>query len=289
MTALGIILFILLNIFLIDFVARQMVRNTKEASSKTAGIFALFMLALCKKAIKDSDKASAIRRYILSVAISIFLWCILFLVLSHNPLNQISFLTMLLYIMPLLVMPFYYLTFSFLGNKALALMASTKIFRLRSILALVMGANLVLANQNNPNSAWIFVIWVLFFFLALSNVFYLLAFIRAQATFYTIDREDNDVGPMGFFYYLCAILEFFYYCAAFYHLLIGKFLYNILPEYELWLSFISLLLTYALSFVTAKLFMIKRSAISLSFYEASILPLTFLFYGMALIIEHYSS
>jgi hypothetical protein len=154
----------------------------------------------------------------------------------------------------------------------------------------VIGANIVLSLIGTGASGIVLAIHAVIILLALVNVFYFLALSRAKMSFYSIDREDSDRSPMAFFYYLSELLEFFLYCAVLHHYVLIK-LWALFGQetMSITLVFVSFIILYFCCFVIAKLFMIQRRAISLDFFERGLLPLSFILFVVALLLEHYFS
>ncbi|HXW60421.1 MAG TPA: hypothetical protein VEK06_02680, partial [Myxococcota bacterium] len=220
------------------------------------------------------------------VTFFIFLLTIILVVFgaSANPSSPVLFLS----VMPLLVMPFYHLIFGIFGQRPLLVLSSIKHFRLRGVVAVVIGANVVLSLIGTKASSLLLATHTAIALLAMVNVFYFVALSRAKMSFYSIDREDSDRSPMAFFYYLSALLEFFLYCALLHHYVLIK-LWALFGQetMSITLVFVSFIILYFCCFIFAKLFMIQRRAIGLDFFERGLLPISFMLFVVALLFEHY--
>lgn len=288
MTALGFFGFTVVNIALIDWLARLLLKNTRKTiMDKPAGLLGLFILALTRTGATLEDKKASLNRYFLSVSVTIFLLGVLWVVFGISTPNEVDSPLLFVSLVPLLVMPFFHVVFGLFGHEPLKVMASIKHFRLRSIVALVIAANIALAFLGTP-TAGVLALHAAFAFLALVSVFFGIALSRAQKSFYTIDCEDSDTGPAAFFYYLCSVLEYFLYCADVYHYLLRPLWLQFFKEQpSILIPLLSFFAVYLAAFIIAKLFMVRRRLMRLNFYERGLLPLSFLFFGLTTIAGHY--
>lgn len=283
-----IICFSLINLLIIDILARLLVsRNNELSKQKPAGLLALFTIALLYKGAAIFDRSLAMGRFLLSILTAIFLFAMLSMVLLKGSVLELDASKFLLLLLPLFAMPFFHLLFGLLGNRTLAILSSVRMFRLRSILSALIGTNIMLCYLGS-DQLYIMVIHSFFTFLALVSLLYLCGLKRYSTEFYSINCEDTDAGPNGFFYYACSLLEFFYYCVLLEKILLMKIWVTFYPLFlDPWISMVFYPLLYLSILIFGNIFIIKRRALGLDFYERRLMPLSFLFFGIALVAKNY--
>ena len=278
MSILAISISIIVNIFILDFLCGMLSKHTRITSNnKTAGLAAMLFFSLRPASLFLINKNITLKRFFLSAFVSISL---IFLCawLLNNPDNFSAALT------PVIIMPFYYFLFALVGHNPMLVGTSIKHFRTRSMLALVIGANIIMIRLSYEPFNLIIALHSIFACLAMSYLFYFAAKPRFLPNFYNLEREDLDCIQNSFLYYVILLLDFLYTSILLY------FTFRPLINYDnqdFYIILIFLILFYLVIFMLTKILVVSKIIIKPNFYEERLVPLSFLFFGLSYIYQIY--
>lgn len=278
---------ILVNIITIDILARLLQRHTRETSKfKAASILAMLIMALNRNQAVILNKAASLKRFALATILVFILSISCCWLLKDGLPVKHNFPVFALALMPLVAMPFYHLLFGLLGNNPIAVSASIRHFRLRTMLGLVIGANIIMVGLFFKANLLIHVVHLCLALIALAHVLFLTSCPRARSAFYNLRQEDFDAGPSAFMNYLASLLEFFYCVLLVYFAFAPAIIEELAPSEPAYLvipAFIGGI--YIITVIEAKLLLVSRALLQTDFYEDKILPLTFLLFGIVFIYQ----
>jgi hypothetical protein len=287
MKILAIIWLLLINLITLDILCGLLQRHTRESSySKVAGLLGLLLLAITPGPRVVYNQNTAFLRYILGFFTAALLsWAAVLLLKSEQP--DSTLVALILFIS----MPFYHLLYALVGHNIIYVTASIKNFRIRSMLALVMAANIFMISLNIQQNILIISIHAIFALIALAHVLYFTSLTRAKAQVYNLHNEEYDVTQPSFMNYLCGLLEFFLYSLLSFLSLGPSLMLAIdatsMPPVHMILP-IYFIMLYLAAFIIAKIFLVSRAIIKSSLYEEYLLPLSFIFFGISYIYTTYN-
>lgn len=268
-------LFTLINLIVLDMLFGFLQKHTRENNfTKSPNLLALLILSLTQQNLYLIDKKASLLRFGLGVFTSAALICACFYITNNTRILSLTLL-------PLIIMPFYYLIYGLMGHNLLAIGASIKNFRLRIMLALVIGSNIIIINISDDANMLVKIIYFVFAILTLSHVFFFSSLSRSKPGFYNLNQEDHDVIQASFMNYLVSILEFFYYALLLYFTFQSVFDISLVPMP------VFLLGLYLLALILAQLLLVSRALVRIDLYQDYLLPVSFLFFGMSYIYKIY--
>lgn len=289
MDSLRIQLFLVVSILVVDICGRAIIKNNNaETNVKSAGIITLFFLILVQKKKKLLDKPLVLKRAFLSLLVIVFLCVANFLLLKVGPPST-NILQFGLMLAPLFIMPFFHFLYDVLNVHPLTVNTIVFGFRLRSAIALILGANVIFIAIEPSQDLISLGAHFFFAFLALLGSFYLCFFPRRKVPKHSeVLRGIEDALESLTLRYLSSILETIYYFALLYFMFIKSPAETIFARKEDFLMFVIAMLS--LLFVTAiftRLLFYKSTPLSLEFYEEKALPFSFLLFGITSIVRYF--
>lgn len=280
------IMLMILGYVVIDFCARCALKSKKSQQRyKSAGIIALIIMSLTGGPRKVEDKNIAIKQFFLTAFITVYLAIAnYFLLIKGVPEVKIAYFAMLL--SPLFVMPFFNFIYELFLVRPLSVDIMLNNFNLRSILSLIISANIIFVSLEPLQNIVSVIGHFLLCYGAFLGSFYLCSDLRKKPS--PLSRYLID--ELGYYEpsvlrYLASIMEVFYYLLLLFYIFIDGPLSILLVDvprfYIIYLSlgFMLLITTLIMTFRY-----ILPVSLDVSFYEERVLPLSFLLFGLANLI-----
>ncbi len=271
--------FIFIGMLAVDVCARFVIVKHK----RPAGILA--MLLMCTGVRVYKNKPLAVKRFILSLLLMIFLLLATSFMLKSGISREAGLLDFALLLAPLFIMPFYHFLYELWGIGPLLSSSVLVNFRLRGALSLLLSANIIFISLNPLNSLISVIGHFTLGYLAVLGMFYLCSLSRRKPTNLDAPTEDCDEAlEPALMRYSLSVLEIFYYLG----LLFFTFLSGLSQTLAIsghWFFAISTASLLLLTTVISK-FQIKATSL-LSFYENKAVPLSFMFFGLMQLLDAY--
>lgn len=282
MDSLAAYCFIITGMLTVDICARSVVAKDQRA----AGLFALVLMCLFFHPASLSNKPLAIKRFILSLLLLLFLLWATSLMLERGIPEQASIFDFALLLSPLFIMPFYHFLYELLGVRALLVSAMLRDFRLRGALALLLSANIIFISLNPLNSLISLTGHFVFGYLAVLGMFYMCSRARMKVSDFEAPVLENDEAlPPVILRYGLSVLEIFYYLSLLYFTFLSGFGPKLAIS-NLWFFGLSV---GALLLITTGINRMNnlKPGYLLSFYENKAVPLSFIFFGLMHLVDTY--
>lgn len=286
MNALEISFFIVAGMLACDNVARASLRTGKNAVNyKPAGLLGLFLLSLSFSYDKLQNKTVSIKRFIIAFLALIILFIASFAKVHFSLLNQFNLPHVLWLVLPIIFLPFYHLFFALLGLDQITLYAAVEDFQLRLIISLLVVIHCLLPELYIKPNIIILISHNIFLFVAVLMLFHMTAQVRSPPKRYELNIKNWDIIPVTFLHYAVAVLEFFYALL----LVHEAMLFPLVSPYLAKISFelvdiLCLAVFLGVISLAYWLFFALRRPPSLRFYKNILLPLSFMFFGLAYLL-----
>jgi len=289
MNSLQTLLFIMLEILVVDLAFRFNMRIMKSDTPKTAGVMGLLFLSISQLKKACPKKRETIQKLLLSIIAVAFLFIFQCALILTATLNN-AVLTLTITLAPIFVMPFFHCLYKLIGIQALSVKSVVFEFRLRAAAALVLGANLVFTYLDPNPAPYLMASHFILSALSFSFLFALGCQQRKKpSTFQDSMNNQYYFIDTEIMYLLSSILEIGYYAVLIYLAYCRNYLEILLnKQSDFLLLFAAFIIIIFTTSTTVKLVLRNNLSRLLDTIESMMIPLSFLIFGISSIMRYYA-